>query len=154
MKRIAVVIALCSIALLMGAQPEGQTPPGPTLKATAPLLYIVTFTPGETWAQGKPFLQQAEILQHLRYWQARTDSGELVASGMIDEGAGGAVSLIQAEDLAAAKKLVDEDPLVKLKRLKPDIHTWRAITWMPHVDFPGAAAWYHKMHPGEQPAGK
>jgi uncharacterized protein YciI len=155
MKRaVPAVLGLAALALLAAAQPKGPQPGGQAAHQPPPLFYLVTFTPGETWVKDKSLLEQPEVMKHMQYWSPRTATAEEVASGLLEEGKGGEVAIIQAGDLAAAKKLAEEDPSVKSKLLKVEVRPWRAISWMGQVDLPGAAAKYQAGKAKPAPAGK
>jgi hypothetical protein len=153
MKRlVAIILAVSACAMLVAAQPKPAPAPAQGGKQAPPLFYLITFTPGEAWVKGKSLLEQPDVMKHMAYWNPRTGTGEEVAAGLLEEGAGGEVAIVQAADLAAAKQLADEDPSVKGKLLKADVRSWRAIAWMGEVNLPAAAAHYQAGKPQPAPA--
>jgi Thioredoxin-like len=115
-------------------QADGKKPP--------PLFYAVTYTPGEKWVKGKHLLQQPGITEQGAYWNDRTNTGELVTMGLLDDGMGGAMSLVQGESLESVKALVNADPAVKSGLLKAEVRSWRALAWMGETNLPAAAETY------------
>lgn len=151
----AVVNALDTVlaaSLAPSPSTSSSSPPAPTAaparpagKNTPPLFYAVTYTPGAKWVKGTHFLQQAGIMEHGAYWNDRTGTGELVTTGLLDDGLGGAMSLVQGQSLDSVKALVAADPAVKSGLLKADVRSWRAIAWMGEANLPAAAEKYKTL---------
>jgi uncharacterized protein YciI/thioredoxin-related protein len=120
------------------AQPAAKAP-------NAPLFYAVTLLPGDKWVKGTHLLKQPGIMEHATYWNSRTGTGELVTMGLLDDGLGGALALVQGESLDTVKALIANDPCVKSGLFKADIKPWRAIAWTGEANLPAAAERYKQL---------
>lgn len=141
------VAALCLAAVFVcSEQPPAEkgpaNPPAAGAKAPPPMFYMVVYSPGEAWEKGMHLIDQPGIMRHADYWNDRIATGEEVLSGLLDDGLGGEMALVQAESLDSARKLAEGDPAVKAGLLKAEVRSWRAIAWMGEVNLPAAAAHY------------
>lgn len=131
-----------------GATPNSATPaaqPATAKAPNAPLFYAVTLSPGDKWVKGTHLLKQPGIMEHATYWNSRTGTGELVTMGLLDDGMGGALALVQGESLESVKALIANDPCVKSGLFKADIKPWRAIAWTGEANLPAAAERYKQL---------
>ncbi len=125
--------------------PAPQTNPAANKAPNAPLFYAVTLLPGDKWVKGTHLLKQPGIMEHANYWNSRTGTGELVTMGLLDDGLGGSLALVQGESLDAVKALVANDPGVKAGLFKFDIKPWRAIAWTGEANLPAAVERYKQL---------
>lgn len=127
--------------------PQGSpaTPPAAPAKSGAPLFYAVTLLPGDKWVKGTHYLKQPGAMEHGSYWNSRTGTGELVSMGLLDDGLGGVMALVQGESLDSVKALIANDPCVKSGLFKADVKPWRAIAWTGEANLPAAVEKYKQL---------
>lgn len=89
--------------------------------------YAVMQSPGPNWKAGKPVFEQP-LLEHGRYMKRLHEAGTLKHGGPFMDSSGG-LWIFEAEDEAAARKIVEDDPALQEGIMNSDWHEWMAIDW-------------------------
>ena len=108
---LAVTAALLPAAPVAGAQtpPPAQTPANETAAASYFLLRLTP--PRPTFPQDMTAAEAAVMRQHVAYWTAAAQRGQVVVFGPVPDPAGAwGVAVIRAPDLTAARALSAQDP--------------------------------------------
>lgn len=124
---IAIVLLVLAVVVALG-QPRDPAPPAgtpqPRTKAEPPVVYAVVFRPGRSWAESRPVMEQAGIMEHLDYLDERRLAGELLMSGPFLDDTGGIV-VYRVETLDEARALAERDPAVPSGLLDYTVHPWK-----------------------------
>ena len=90
-------------------------------------LFVIYYTPGDSWQEGKPFMEQ-DLLAHGAYMKELYDDEVLTHGGPFLDDSGG-MSIIKAESLEAAQAIVDADPGVVNGVFRARLHPWFSVNW-------------------------
>jgi len=88
-------------------------------------MFVVIYTLGPAWGEGKtvddlPFLQE-----HLRYMQQVFAARHLLMGGPFLDNQGG-LAILDVEGEAQARDIVEHDPFVLAQVIEPHLHPWHA----------------------------
>jgi len=85
------------------------------------LLFVLNYTPGPNWIQGKSMLEQ-DISAHLAHVSGLFDDQLLLAGGPVSEQQGRYI--VAAESVAAAYSMIGQDPAVKENLFVVQVKPW------------------------------
>jgi uncharacterized protein YciI len=121
MKMILLIVLSClaGLTLVQSAMAEenGATP-GKT--------FLVIYTPGPAWLQGRSVTEQP-LREHGNYLLGLYRDGVMIYAGPLDDD-GGAV-VLNAADMSEAEAIVAADPGVQSGILVPAVHHWQLRPW-------------------------
>jgi uncharacterized protein YciI len=119
MKRVVIALAL-SLSFTVCFSQENKVD-----KYANRRFFVLLFTPGEKWDQGKPMAQQ-KLEEHRAYYQQLLENGfVLIGGGFTEENAG--MSILKAKDRAVADSLVRNDPAVLSGIFKIEVKPYFAV---------------------------
>lgn len=117
MNRVLFLLAMLAVPIPAVAQ-EAKAPEA---KAELP-LFIVHFTTGPAWVEGKPFGEQQHARDHSANLQRlRTNGSILIGARYADTG----MVILRAESEERAKAEIDQDPAVKAGIFKYTLDAFR-----------------------------
>jgi uncharacterized protein YciI len=90
--------------------------------------YVILYTPGQIWENGKPFWEQ-QWDGHKEYWLDLSKTGEtckVQAGGPFTNHTGGMV-IVDVKEEEDLQNLVDNDPAVKNKLLQATVYPWKPV---------------------------
>jgi uncharacterized protein YciI len=96
------------------------------------LLFLVVYSPGPAWVEGKPTEQQP-LREHGRYMLELFDAGSMNDAGPF-VGADGGAAVIAADSEAAARALLEADPAVRDRVMVYTLRQWSPQDWKGHSD--------------------
>jgi uncharacterized protein YciI len=123
---VVVAVALLAIGYIAGLghrKPVDANPAAPASTET----FLVVYSPGANWRAGKP-LKEQDLKEHGKYMLHLYVQGTLIQAGGFRDDSGGAV-LFRADDMAAAKSIVENDPAVRAGIFVYQLHPWRLVDW-------------------------
>lgn len=85
--------------------------------------FVFIYRPGPAWVKGKTVREQPSLAGHFAHMAKLQESGQLVLGGPFKDDSG-AMGVIVFEDLEAAEKAVEDDPLVRAKVVTAEVHAW------------------------------
>ena len=89
---------------------------------------ILRMTPGPKWVKGKPLIEQ-DVQAHFGYMVAQAKAGVVIAAG--PDGSGQQGWYVLNGDVAAANRLLADDPGTRSGVLKPVVVAWNVIAMQP-----------------------
>ena len=116
--------ALASLLLCAAAAPGQQKTDAPAAPEMT-TYYMVFLVKGDAWTPGEtPELQKLQE-QHLAHFRAMHAAGKLVIAGPFLDGQSiRGICVYKAGSVEEARKLAEDDPMVKSGRLKVEVHPW------------------------------
>ncbi len=95
-----------------------------------PHFFLKLIAPRPTFAMDMNAEERAMMAEHLEYWKAKLDRGEVVVFGPVFDPKGPyGAGVVSAADEAAARAFADADPAIKAKRgFVCEIYPMRAVT--------------------------
>lgn len=103
-------------------------------------MFVIIYTPGSAWIQGKPLAEQPYFREHARYMQRIFDEKRLLLGGPFTDNTGGmgilnAASEAEAQEIlgmgilnvateAEVQEILAHDPIVLMKVFQANIHSW------------------------------
>jgi uncharacterized protein len=95
-----------------------------------PHFFLKLIAPRPTFATDMNAAEQAMMKEHVGYWKAKLDRGEVVVFGPVFDPKGPyGAGIVMAADAAAARAFADADPAVKSNcGFVCEIHPMRAVT--------------------------
>ena len=123
LRRVAILLAalLAAPALADPAQPLAAA-------AGAADTYLVVYSRGPAWLEGKPMREQPGLREHFAYYLDLHGRGRLVAGGGFGDGEGGA-AVFTADSDEAAEAFIAADPAVKSGAFRPELRRWKMNDW-------------------------
>lgn len=91
-------------------------------------LFVLAHSPGPAWDHSLPYPEQPNVMEHIGFMQSLDQRGLLVLGGPYDEIAPHqpvGMAIIEADDLAAARALAEEDPSLALGLVTVSVRAWR-----------------------------
>lgn len=88
-------------------------------------LFAIVYEPGPVWKRGMPLAQQ-NLADHGQYMRRLATDGVLLLAGPLITSEGGLV-IVRAENLHAARALMDADPAVQKGQFIGTVSEWRAV---------------------------
>jgi uncharacterized protein YciI len=88
-------------------------------------MFVVIYTPGPAWLEGKPPAEQPFFREHIRYMQQVFAARQLLMGGAFLDNQGG-LGIVDVENLAKAQEIVAHDPFVLARVIEPHLHPWHA----------------------------
>lgn len=85
--------------------------------------FVFIYTMEAAW-KGKP-LSEMPFAEHSRYVEKLAKEKKLLVGGPFKD-LSGAILIIQADSEAEARQIMENDPIVKDKVVKAEIHAWHA----------------------------
>lgn len=89
--------------------------------------WLVVYSPGPNWLEGKPLAQQP-LRPHGAYMLQLYRAGALRWAGGFADDSGGAAAFV-AVDETAAKKIVEQDPAVTSGIFTFVLRRWKLVDW-------------------------
>lgn len=120
-----VVVAFAAAALFPSvARADPHAAPDAATKApTTAKLFAIVYEPGPVWKRGLPLAEQ-NLGEHGRYMRRLAADGVLILAGPLMTSEGGLV-ILRADDLKAARALMDADPAVRKGQFVGTVSEWR-----------------------------
>jgi uncharacterized protein YciI len=94
-------------------------------------FFAVLYGPGKKWIDGKSMLEQP-LDAHIAYVKSLSDDGTVLMAGPFSDDDAG-LTILQADGLAEARLIIDEDPDVRDDVLRAQVRSWRPL----RLDGPG-----------------
>lgn len=88
-------------------------------------FFVIYFTQGESWQEGKPIWEQ-DLDLHKEYWLKYRQEGKVLAGGPFMDHSGGIV-ILEVKDVEEATDLASNDPAVVEKIFNAKIHPWQPL---------------------------
>ena len=87
------------------------------------MIFAFVYTPGSAWIPGKGAEEQPFFEEHVRYMQQLFDDKRLLMGGpLLDHESG--LGILEVENEAQARELIEHDPAVLGKLFQPQLHPW------------------------------
>ncbi|MEW6210320.1 MAG: ankyrin repeat domain-containing protein [Acidobacteriota bacterium] len=90
-------------------------------------LFLVFFSPGAAWIEGKNIFEQP-LDDHVNFIHQLYREGKVMMAGPFRDGTGG-LTIMTVESETEAKELIERDPDVIREILRPEIRAWFPIDW-------------------------
>lgn len=92
--------------------------------AQSKVVFVVFFIKGPAWRAPRPKLEVERLLQgHLAYLRKHVESGEYALSGpLVDDGPIRGIIVLGTESEQAARRIVNDDPMVQSKQFGVETH--------------------------------
>ena len=120
---------LVLLAMTLGAGIASAEPvQAPASTAAAANTYLVVYSRGPAWDDGKPMREQPGLREHFAYYLDLHGQGRLVAGGGFTDESGGA-AIIKADNDAAADAFIAADPAVKSGVFRPTLQRVKLNDW-------------------------
>ena len=118
-------LASALLALAIGGVTFAQSPqPSPAPAAAELPLFAVVVTVGAKWDAAKPPQDQALFREHSAHLKKLRDGGHLVMGARYsDKG----LVILAAEDEAAARAMIDEDPSMKAETFRYEVYPFNVF---------------------------
>ncbi|WP_194955133.1 YciI family protein [Sphingopyxis solisilvae] len=120
------IVGILAAAALVpsAAHADPNVAPEPATKAPATAkLFAIVYEPGPVWKRGMPLAQQ-NLGEHGQYMRRLAADGVLILAGPLMTSEGGLV-ILRADDLEAARALMDADPAVQKGQFVGTVSEWR-----------------------------
>ncbi|MGB6799081.1 MAG: YciI family protein [Xanthobacteraceae bacterium] len=93
-------------------------------------FFLKLIAPRSSFAMDMSADEKAIMAEHLAYWKAKLDNGEVIVFGpVMDPKAPYGMGAVAAADETAARAFADGDPAIKSRRgFTCEIHPMRAVT--------------------------
>lgn len=117
---LAAIVAMSSLA---HANPVAA-PTTPDRAPAALKIFAFVYEPGPVWKRGVPLAQQ-NLAEHAQYMHRLAADGVLLLAGPLMTSEGGLV-IVRAQNLGAARALMEADPAVKKGQFVGVVSEWRA----------------------------
>ena len=89
-------------------------------------MFVVIYTPGPAWLQGKSVSEQPFDREHGRYMQQVFAADKrLIMGGAFLDNQGG-LGILDVANEAQAREIVAHDPAVLARVFEPHLHPWHA----------------------------
>ncbi len=91
------------------------------------MIFALIYTPGSAWIPGKQADEQPFFEEHVRYMQQLFDDKRLLMGGPLLDYQGGlgiGLGILEVENEAQARELIEQDPAVLGKMFQPHLHAW------------------------------
>ena len=88
-------------------------------------MFVVIYTPGPAWLQGKPVREQPFYREHGRYMHQVFAAKQLLMGGAFLDNQGG-LGILDVANQALAREIVAHDPAVLARVFEPHLHPWHA----------------------------
>lgn len=89
-------------------------------------VFVVIYTPGPNWIQGKSAVDQPYFREHGRYmWPLFKEKRVLMGGPFMDDTGG--LGIINTESETEAQRIIDNDPAVLMKVFQPSLHPWHPM---------------------------
>src|SRR5258708_17226134 len=89
-------------------------------------MFIVIYTPGPAWLQGKSIPEQPFYREHGRYMKQVFAHRQLIMGGPFLDNQGG-LGILDVANVAQADEIVSHDPAVLAKGFQPHRPPWHAF---------------------------
>ena len=89
-------------------------------------MFVVIYTPGPAWLQGKSITEQPYFREHGRYMQRFFADKRLIMGGPFMDNQGG-LGIIDVANEAKAREILEQDPAVLARVFQPHLHPWNAV---------------------------
>ena len=87
------------------------------------MIFVVVYTPGSAWIQGKRVVEQPFFKDHARYMRQFFDDKRLLMGGPFLDNQGG-LGILEVANEAQAREIIEQDPAVLEKVFQPTLHPW------------------------------
>lgn len=86
-------------------------------------MFVIIYTPGSAWIQGKPIVAQPYFREHGRYMQRIFDEKRLLLGGPFMDDTGG-MGVVNVATEAEVQEILAHDPAVLMNVFQANIHPW------------------------------
>ena len=89
-------------------------------------MFVMIYTPGPAWQTVKTVAELPFFREHYMYMKQVFATGQLLMGGpFLDDQ--GAIGILDVEDEAQARDIVEHDPFVLGRVVEPHLHPWHAF---------------------------
>jgi uncharacterized protein YciI len=89
-------------------------------------VYWIDYQRGPAWPAGQPAPQQA-LQEHQIYLEELMQRGKLLLAGLFRDEAGGGIAVLDSNDEASARRMMDADPAVQSGLLSARLRPWQMV---------------------------
>lgn len=89
-------------------------------------MFVVIYTPGLAWLEGKSITEQPYFREHGRYMRQFFENKQLVMGGPFLDNQGG-LGILDVANEAQVYAILAHDPAVLAKVFQPHVHAWQTI---------------------------
>ncbi|WP_391203521.1 YciI family protein [Psychrobacillus sp. L4] len=89
------------------------------------MKFVIHFTTGKSWIQGKPHWEQG-LVPHRVYVKEAVAKGILIAGGPFMDHTGGLI-ILEVDSLEEAQDFADNDPAVLQEKFEAKIYPWEPL---------------------------
>lgn len=90
------------------------------------MKFLIYYTQGEAWIEGKPVNEQPYIVHHAVYIQQLYDQGKILLGGPFQQHPGGA-NFVEMANREEAQQMVDNDPIIIHNVVTAVIAPWEPL---------------------------
>ena len=88
-------------------------------------MFVFIYTPGPAWQTVKTVAELPCYREHVRYIEQVFAARQLLMGGAFLDNQGG-LGILDVEDEAQARQIVEHDPFVLGRVVEPHLHPWNA----------------------------
>jgi len=88
-------------------------------------MFVIIYTPGPAWLQGKSVSEQPFYREHGRFMHQFFADKRLIMGGPFLDNQGG-LGILDVANEAQAREIVAHDPAVLARVFEPHLHPWHA----------------------------
>lgn len=89
------------------------------------MKFVIYFTTGKGWLQGKPHWEQG-LVPHRDYVRKALAKGTLIAGGPFMDHTGGLI-ILEVDSLEEAQYFADNDPAVIAEKFEAKVYPWEPL---------------------------
>ncbi|MFN4311020.1 MAG: YciI family protein [Ferrovibrio sp.] len=89
-------------------------------------VYWIDYQRGPAWPAGEAPPKQA-LYDHQIYLQGLMQGGKLLMAGLFRDEAGGGIAVLDSDDEAAARDMMERDPAVQSGLLTATLRPWQIV---------------------------
>ena len=89
-------------------------------------MFVVIYTPGPAWLEGKSLTEQPFYREHGRYMKRFFDEKRLIMGGPFMDNQGG-LGILDVANEAQAREIFEQDPAVLARVFQPHLHPWHTV---------------------------
>jgi uncharacterized protein YciI len=91
-------------------------------------LFVMFHSPGPAWDHALPYAEQPGVMEHIGFMRSLDERGVMILGGPFESAETGepvGMVVAEAEDLAAARALAEEDGSLRSGLLTANVRPWR-----------------------------